>query len=219
MKRLMYADPPYIGQSQRHYGDHPDFDGEVDHVLLLAQLDEADGFVLHMSAPSIPAIAHTMAEYGYCLDARWMSWVKPFAAFKRNVSVAYAWEPVLVRPVRKPVVNGRVVMRDWCSESITMQRGLSGAKPEQVCRWLFEVAGLEPDDEMIDMFPGSGAVTRAWERWRSNVLSPGECPSPAEDRLGKLPKWAQEHIGALELASANPQPHEAQTGRQASEGS
>jgi hypothetical protein len=25
---------------------------------------------------------------------------------------------------------------------------------------------LEPDDEFCDVFPGSGAVTAAWERWR-----------------------------------------------------
>ena len=84
-----------------------------------------------------------------------MAWVKPFAAFKRNVSVAYAWEPVLVKPVRKPVVSGRIVMRDWVSESITLKRGLSGAKPEAVCRWAFEVAGLEPDDEPWTSYPGT----------------------------------------------------------------
>jgi hypothetical protein len=30
-----------------------------------------------------------------------MAWVKPFAAFKRNVRVAYAWEPVIVKPERR----------------------------------------------------------------------------------------------------------------------
>jgi hypothetical protein len=60
-------------------------------------------------------------------------------------------------------------MRDWLAESITLRRGTHGAKPEQVCRWLFEVAGLEPDDEFVDLFPGSGAITRAWEAWRSQL--------------------------------------------------
>src|SRR4051812_3342154 len=41
--RILYADPPYVGQSKRHYGDHPDYAGEVDHRELLAQLDAADG--------------------------------------------------------------------------------------------------------------------------------------------------------------------------------
>lgn len=169
--KLLYADPPYVGQSHRHYRDHTDYDGEVDHLELLTQLDAADGFVLHMSSPSIGYIAYLMEEYGLCAGARWMSWVKPFAAFKRSVPVAYAWEPVLVSAARTPVVNGRVVMRDWLAEPITMQRGLSGAKPERLCRWLFEVMGAEPDDELVDMFPGSGAVTRAWQRWCNNLAA------------------------------------------------
>jgi hypothetical protein len=201
-KTLVYADPPYINQAERHYSEHADYGGEVDHVDLLRRLNDSDGFVLHLSAPSTTQIARIMSEHHLCLDARWMSWVKPFAAFKRNVSVAYAWEPVLVRPVRKPVVRGRLVMRDWCSESITMRRGLSGAKPEQVCRWLFEVAGLEPDDGFVDLFPGTGAVTAAWERWRSDILNPGSCPSPQANRMSKLPKWAREHIAALEAELA-----------------
>jgi hypothetical protein len=63
-------------------------------------------------------------------------------------------------------VTGRVVMRDWISEGITMKRGLTGAKPEKVCHWAFEMAGLYPDDELVDLFPGSGAASRAWDTWR-----------------------------------------------------
>ncbi len=77
-------------------------------------------------------------------DARWMSWVKRFAAFKKNVSLAYAWEPVIVKPARKPVVSTRLVMRDWIQESITLRRGLTRAKPEAVCHWAFEVAAPYP---------------------------------------------------------------------------
>jgi hypothetical protein len=29
--------------------------------------------------------------------------------------------------------------------------------------------GLSPDDELYDLFPGTGAVTRAWGRWRSEL--------------------------------------------------
>jgi hypothetical protein len=48
-----------------------------------------------------------------------------------------------------------------------LQRGVSGAKPEAFCRWLFEFAGLQADDEFVDLFPGSGAVGRAYERWQA----------------------------------------------------
>jgi hypothetical protein len=167
--RFAYADPPYPGQSAKHYADHPDYAGEVNQRALLRQLaDEYDGWVLHTASTTLGYMLGLAAEQGIT-DFRVMAWVKPFAAFKRNVSVAYAWEPVLVKPVRKPVVSDRIVMRDWLAESITLQRGLTGAKPEKVCRWLFEVAGLDPDDELVDLFPGSGAVTRAWEAWRSQL--------------------------------------------------
>ena len=167
--RVAYADPPYIGQSAKHYRDHPDYAGEVDHRILFGHLKAFDGWVLHASSPSLAEVLHA-AEWMGMKDYRVMAWVKPFAAFKRNVPVAYAWEPVLVKPCRKPVVAGRMVMRDWISEPITMKRGLTGAKPEAVCWWAFEVAGMTADDELIDLYPGTGAVARAWQHWRESWL-------------------------------------------------
>jgi len=67
------------------------------------------------------------------------------------------------------VVRHRVVMRDYIAEPITLRRGLVGAKPEAVCRWAFEVVGAEPQDQLDDLFPGSGAVSRAWDAWRSQL--------------------------------------------------
>lgn len=167
--RVAYADPPYPGQSLIHYGDHPDYAGEVDHHRLLGRLDgEYDGWLLHTSSPTLADVLGFAQQQGIG-GFRVMAWVKPFAAFKRNVSVAYAWEPVLVKPARKPVVSGRLVLRDWIAEPITLERGLSGVKPDAVCRWAFEVLGMEPADDLEDLFPGSGAVTRAWEAWRAAV--------------------------------------------------
>jgi hypothetical protein len=103
-----------------------------------------------------------------------MSWVKGFAAFKRNVPVAYAWEPVIIKPARKPVVSKRLVMRDWIQESITLRRGLTGAKPVAVCHWAFELVGARPEDDLDDMFPGSGAVSEAWRTWRGKFTLPGD---------------------------------------------
>lgn len=167
--KLAYADPPYPGQAARHYAGQPDYAGEVNHDDLLQRLDrDYDGWVLHTASTTLDEVLQSAAF----LDVkgfRVMAWVKPFAAFKRNVSVAYAWEPVLIKPVRKPIVSGRIVMRDWISESITLRRGLTGAKPEAVCRWAFEMAGLEPGDELDDLFPGTGAVSRAWDGWRSDL--------------------------------------------------
>lgn len=38
-----------------------------------------------------------------------------------------------------------------------------GAKPAAFCRWVFELLGAQPGDELVDVFPGSGGVARAWE--------------------------------------------------------
>lgn len=156
--KIAYADPPYPGCAHL-YKDHADYGGEVDYPALVARLEsEFDGWVLHTNSVSIPILARLLP-----LGVRWMAWVKPFAAFKRNVSVAYAWEPVIVKTARKPVVSHRCVMRDWVAESITLKRGLTGVKPAAVCHWAFEMVGATPDDELTDLFPGSGAVSRAWD--------------------------------------------------------
>ena len=161
--KIGYADPPYINCAHL-YKDHPDYAGEVDHAALIRQLEtEFDGWVLHASAT-----AHSMAVLAPLVEptgARWMAWTKGFAAFKRNVSVAYAWEPVLVKAARKPVVSKRLVMPDWIQENITLRKGLTGAKPANVCHWAFEMVGARPDDELVDLFPGTGAVTEAWRTW------------------------------------------------------
>ena len=106
--------------------------------------------------------------------ARWMAWVKGFAAFKRNVPVAYAWEPVIVKPARKPVVSKRLVLRDWIECPITLRRGLTGAKPEVVAHWAFETVAARPDDTLDDLFPGTGAVAEAWRTWRLKFALPGD---------------------------------------------
>jgi hypothetical protein len=169
--RLGYADPPYIGCSHLYAG-HDDFDGEVDHAALLERLaSDFDGWVLHAAATPI-SMAILSPLVAKIEGARWCSWVKGFAAFKRNVSVAYAWEPVVIKAARKPVVSKRQVNRDWIQESITLKRGLTGAKPEAVCHWAFELLGARPDDELFDLFPGSGAVSRAWQTWRGKFTLP-----------------------------------------------
>lgn len=167
--RLAYADPPYPGQAKKHYADHPDYAGEVDHAQLALHLQTFDGWVLHTSSTALPLVLSLLPPG---IDYRLMAWVKPFAAFKRNVSVAYAWEPVLVKAARKPVVKAGLVYRDWLAESITLKRGLTGAKPEKVCRWLFEMLGAEQGDELVDLFPGTGAVSRAWETWSAEPPPP-----------------------------------------------
>jgi hypothetical protein len=180
--RVAYADPPYPGCAHL-YKDHPDYAGEVDHEQMAVTLStEYHGFILHTSSVALYEVEGYLRAAGL-KDYRVMPWVKQFAAFKANVPVAYAWEPVIVKDVRKPVVTGRVVMRDWIMCPITMKRGLTGAKPDAVCRWAFEVAGLEPDDELVDMFPGTGAVSKAWDSWKRQGSILADRPGHSQDTL------------------------------------
>lgn len=158
---ICYADPPYPGQSKKHYSDHPDYAGEVDHGLLLRTLEHYDGWILHTASTTLAQVLAFCPE-----GVRVGAWVKPFAAFKRNVPLAYAWEPVIIKPARKQIVAADIVMRDWISENITMKRGLAGAKPEKVVYWALRAVGALPGDEIDDMYPGTGAVGRAVEMWR-----------------------------------------------------
>lgn len=161
MKRyqIIYADPPYIGQAKKHYNSE-----EVDHEKLILELEGYDGWALSCSSPSLPRILSLCPS-----DIRIGAWVKPFCAFKVNVNPAYAWEPVIFKPARARG-RDRLTVRDWVSAVITLKRGLSGVKPEAFCFWLFEILGAEPTDEFFDMFPGSGAVTRAWNKWITGAM-------------------------------------------------
>jgi hypothetical protein len=44
-----------------------------------------------------------------------------------------------------------------------------GAKPAAVCRWIFALLGAAPGDTLDDLFPGSGAVTRAWAAYTADA--------------------------------------------------
>jgi hypothetical protein len=161
--RVAYADPPYPGYA-RYYRDHPDYGGEVDHGELIERLcDEFDAWALHTYSNALRDILPLCPP-----DVRVGAWVKPFASFKPEVAVQYAWEPVIFRGGRRRTGHDRrgAALRDWISENITLKRGLVGAKPEAVAWWVFDVLGMLPDDELEDLFPGSGAVARAWGSWR-----------------------------------------------------
>lgn len=159
--RFAYADPPYLGCGALYAKHHPEalaWDDIKTHAALIGRLcnEWPDGWVMSASSPSLREILPLCPE-----DVRVGAWVKPFCAFKPNVPVAYAWEPVIFRGGRR---RGRdePTVRDWVACSITMKRGLTGAKPRAVCRWIFDLLGAEPGDTLDDLFPGTGAVAAAW---------------------------------------------------------
>lgn len=167
--KLAYADPPYLGCGKL-YPEHPNakmYDDPWMHERLMKRLDtEYHGWAYSLSSVSLPELL-PLAPHGVRIAA----WVKPFAAFKRNVRCAYTWEPVLFRAGRDRSADGAPVTRDHLSESITLRRGLTGAKPEAFCRWVLDLLGYVEGDEVEDIFPGTGVMGRVLTQ-RQFVLTP-----------------------------------------------
>jgi len=161
--RIAYADPPYPGNAKRLYGLAA---REVNFPLLIAHLQEFDGWALSCGSKDLHQLL-PLCPSGTRIGA----WVKPLVFYKPNVSPAYAWEPVLFSPARKNhTTRNHLTPVDWCRANATSGRGIAGAKPEEFCFWLFRILGALRDDEFVDLFPGSGAVTQAWAKFRGQTV-------------------------------------------------
>lgn len=167
--RFGFADPPYPGQAQRHYGDHEDFAGEVDHAELIVRLmsEFPAGWALCSGALMIPEVVPLLPA-----GIRVLSWSKPTTPFKPGVSVQFGWEPVYLWGGRRRARMAPMV-RDWLllspeqwSFSGRKQKGaVIGMKPRAFCCWIFDCLGAQAGDEMVDLFPGSHAVSKAWDTY------------------------------------------------------
>jgi hypothetical protein len=152
--KFAYADPPYYGCASL-YRDHPDaarWDTLDAHRELIADLSVYDGWALSMTSSNLHDLLPLCPR-----TARIAAWTKPFAAFKKNVNPGYTWEPVVfVNGRKRPLPEATV--KDHIAASITLQRGLTGAKPEEFCRWILDLIGWRPGDQMDDLFPGTGVM-------------------------------------------------------------
>ena len=153
--RFAYADPPYLNCGALYAKHHPnamDWDDPEVHRRLISRLvDEySDGWAMSASSPSLRTVLPMCPE-----KARMLAWVKPFCSFKPGVGLAYAWEPVIFVGGRRRKRDQDTV-RDWMAASITLQRGLTGAKPAAFVQWLLDALNVEPSDVVDDLFPGTG---------------------------------------------------------------
>ena len=163
--KFAYADPPYFGCAVRHYGDRPDaavYDTIDGHKALIERLvaEYPDGWALSMTSGNLRDLLPLCPR-----EARTAVWAKPFASFKPNVGVAYAWEPVVLCGGRKRT-REQPTIRDWFTANITLERGLTGAKPHKFVMRVLDLLNAQPDDEIDDIFPGSGAVAASIDGWR-----------------------------------------------------
>lgn len=181
--RLAYADPPYPGNA-RLYQNHPDYGGEVDHATLIAHLTTYDGWALSTSAAALPAVL-ALCPPGVRVAA-WHKGERPTASrWPLN-----AWEPVIYTggrpddPSRPPGRRRVDSLVHGVSAMTTLPSRVVGAKPAAFCRWLFDLLGASPGDHFDDLFPGSGAVARAWNAFVAAPLDPsnvatGDASPPA----------------------------------------
>lgn len=167
--RFAYADPPYLGVAQKRYPEHPEswvYDTLEGHRQLIDRLvsEYPDGWAYSLSAKSLYELLPLCPP-----DVRVMAWVKPFTTYFPNVNPAWTWEPVIVSGGRK---RGRDVptVRDYvvANAPVVKGKGFTGRKPEAFIVWLFAVLGMKPDDDLDDLFPGSGIVGRTFDSWCRN---------------------------------------------------
>lgn len=170
--RFAYADPPYPGKAAAYYADHPDFGGEVDHSRLVEQLVDGypDGWALSTAAASLPAVL------GICPPtvrvAVWVRGERPAFSYRP----LNAWEPVIYhggRPIPSSGTERRVDVLTYTARArLTDPRRVVGAKPAEFAYWLFDLLGARPGDELVDLFPGSGGIGRAWTYFTTRRLGP-----------------------------------------------
>lgn len=168
---VAYADPPYFGCGKRLYGDlHPEahvWDDRQAHKDLAGRLvDEyPDGWALSCNPADLAFYLPLLPN-----DVRVSPWCKTWHRLRPNVAVQYAWEPLIWRGGRQ-IKRRNPMVRDWLACSVTMQRTVKGAKPDEFCVWMFRMLGLQPSDDLHDLFPGSGAVSSAWDSYcRQGVM-------------------------------------------------
>ena len=156
--RFAYYDPPYPGKA-RLYRNEPSFAGEVDHHQLV-QNALAGGFdgwalstsgrlgALRMLLPLLPDTAIVAP------------WVKPGGGRPDAYGPHNRWEALLVVPGRRL----RTAPADFLYAQPARGGGtLVGRKPIAFVAWLFGMLGARAGDTLVDVFPGTGIVGRAWE--------------------------------------------------------
>lgn len=69
---------------------------------------------------------------------------------------------VVTKQVPRPPGESRYQMK---REDARNGEVFLGRKPREFCRWFFDLLGAQRGDTLDDLFPGSGAVTAAWEEF------------------------------------------------------
>lgn len=174
--RFAYADPPYPGKAG-YYIENT----EVDHRSLIRHLEAEfpDGWALSTSAAALRDVL-CMCPAG----ARVCVWRRR-VRYTRSSRPLSAWEPLIITGGRlldtsrtQHVVDDLVTddvelddVLDYRGRYDSFPGALTGMKPPEFAAWLFAQLGARPGDELVDLYPGSGAISRAWRLYTSMMAT------------------------------------------------
>lgn len=162
-----YAGDHGVATADRGADNHPnaaEWDDPARHAALLAELVEGyDGWAIATTPDGIAAYGPLPA------GTRIMAWIKPGATPGAH-RIQSCWEPVILYPPagRRSSRTGGLGLRDVLTAA-PPRTGFVGAKPAAWTHWVLEALGYCDDDELTDMFPGSGAVTAAAAQGRLGI--------------------------------------------------
>lgn len=164
-RRFAYADPPYPGLARKYYRCD-----EVDHADLVAGLMGGfpDGWALSTSAAALRGVL-VLCPPG----VRVCSWVRR-ARRGRAWRPRNAWEPLIVYGGRPRLLGVAEDLSDVLlggGYQRSHPGALVGMKPAAFAEWMFRQLGAGLGDELVDLFPGSGAIGRAWSLYVSPPTS------------------------------------------------
>lgn len=179
--RFAYADPPYLGRGDFYRAHHPEalaWDDPETHRCLIEHLqtEYPDGWALSLAGDTLRTILPMCPP-----KARVGTWITDRPRFAGNKNpVKRHCEPliwcggrgfetgtraadfIITKQVPRPAGESRNQMK---REDVRKGDVFLGRKPREFSRWMFMLLGAQRGDTLDDLFPGSGAVTAAWEEF------------------------------------------------------
>ena len=182
MSKFAIADPPYYGRAKRWYGvggcgaghgkrqadQHPEahiWDKPEAHLNMLKDLQlHYDGFAIATSVMGLNVYLKEIdltqgSGYRICI------WHKPISA-PSGSRIRNVYEPVIIYiPSDRRGYKSYVRMDDLKTINIK-KNGFVGSKPKEWVWWVLDLMGADKEDQIDDLFFGSGAVTQAINEWK-----------------------------------------------------
>lgn len=167
--KFAYADPPYLGQGASRYGHlHPDaaiWDDPATHTALVERLEDEypDGWAISLTSQPASVMAYVGPGRELAVWHR-RGWRTP----RPQLRISQNYELVLYRTSvpnmkdRGPMVANVFTLggQNWQLSKDGLTH--TGTKPAQFCHWVLDLLGYDPGrDQLDDLFPGEGSMTRA----------------------------------------------------------